>query len=173
MNYEQYSPLAIRTAKRISVEMDLAHAYMGIITEVGEITDAFKKHQMYGKALDLVNLKEELGDAFWYLNLLWTITGKGPTQSNWSRFLAPTTYTEMQNFLFGLARDAASVACQLQSATAVQCKLEQLCAWHGITLGDCLRTNIEKLAARYGDKYTDYAALNRNLAAERNVLEQP
>lgn len=31
--------------------------------------------------------------------------------------------------------------------------------------------NIKKLKARYGDKYSDEKALNRNLTIERNILE--
>ena len=34
------------------------------------------------------------------------------------------------------------------------------------------KTNIDKLAARYGDKFSDYAALNRNLDIERDILEK-
>lgn len=43
------------------------HAAMGLSTEAGEFLDALKKHLFYGKELDLVNLKEEIGDLMWYL----------------------------------------------------------------------------------------------------------
>ncbi len=46
------------------------HAAMGISTEANEILDAVKKTLFYGKPLDKVNLKEEIGDCFWYLALL-------------------------------------------------------------------------------------------------------
>ena len=39
------------------------------------------------------------------------------------------------------------------------------------TLEDCMSTNIAKLKARYGDKFTQALALNRDLAKEREVLE--
>lgn len=45
----------------------LLHAAMGITTEAGEFMDAFKKHFLYGKQLDVINLKEELGDILWYI----------------------------------------------------------------------------------------------------------
>ena len=38
---------------------------------------------------------------------------------------------------------------------------------------DVLKRNIDKLKARYPDKYTDEAALNRDLEKERTVLEAP
>ena len=45
----------------------LIHAQMGMQTEVAEFTDAIKKSLYYGKTLDVVNLKEELGDLMWYM----------------------------------------------------------------------------------------------------------
>jgi NTP pyrophosphatase (non-canonical NTP hydrolase) len=48
----------------------LLHAWMGLETEVGELMDALKKHIFYGKPLDWVNIKEELGDLEWYAGVL-------------------------------------------------------------------------------------------------------
>ena len=45
----------------------LLHAGIGIATEAGEFLDAIKKHVYYGKTLDKVNLREELGDLLWYI----------------------------------------------------------------------------------------------------------
>ena len=45
----------------------LLHAQMGMQTEVAEFADALKKSLFYGKPLDVVNLKEELGDLMWYM----------------------------------------------------------------------------------------------------------
>ena len=41
---------------------------MGMQTETAEFTDALKKAIFYGKTLDVVNLKEELGDLLWYVS---------------------------------------------------------------------------------------------------------
>lgn len=54
------------------------HGLIGIGTESGELQDILKKYIFYGKPIDEVNLKEELGDLLWYMNLLlcqynWTI----------------------------------------------------------------------------------------------------
>lgn len=48
----------------------LLHAAIGLSTESGEILDAFKKSIYYGKELDVVNIKEELGDIMWYMAIL-------------------------------------------------------------------------------------------------------
>jgi len=47
----------------------LLHAAMGLCTEAGEFMDMMKKHILYGKPLDEVNLREELGDKLWYTAL--------------------------------------------------------------------------------------------------------
>lgn len=44
----------------------LLHVAMGLVTEAGEFLDQLKKHIFYGKYLDKVNLREELGDSNWY-----------------------------------------------------------------------------------------------------------
>jgi NTP pyrophosphatase (non-canonical NTP hydrolase) len=48
----------------------MLHALLGLLTEVGELADQFKKVIFYGKELDTVNLREEHGDLNWYNALL-------------------------------------------------------------------------------------------------------
>jgi len=48
----------------------ILHAGMGTVTEAGELMDALKKHIFYSKHLDEVNVKEEIGDLFWYIAVL-------------------------------------------------------------------------------------------------------
>ncbi len=43
----------------------------------------------------------------------------------------------------------------------------------GYTMEQAMERNIAKLKARFGDKFTEHAALNRDLDAERAVLEDP
>lgn len=170
MNYQEYSPLAIRTAKFIDPATDLFHARVGIITEVGEICDAFKRHIIYGKPLDLANLKEEIGDVFWYINLLWNVTGnKGSAAIDFKG--SSKLDSGAQAYLLQIAANASQVALGTLSPQYLVTQLEYLCHSYDIDLGECLDINIAKLAARYGDKYSDYRALNRDLVIERAVLE--
>lgn len=53
----------------------LLHAGMGCATESGELMDQLKKHIVYGKPLDLVNVQEELGDILWYIQLACNVMG--------------------------------------------------------------------------------------------------
>ncbi len=94
----------------------LLHACMGMQTETAEFTDALKKSLFYGKTLDTVNLKEELGDLLWYVSIAMDELG--------------TTYeAEMQRV-------------------------------------------INKLKLRYPEKFTEEDATNRDLFAERKLLEE-
>jgi len=95
---------------------DLVHASMGLVTEAGEFQDMLKKHIYYGRELDTVNLKEEIGDLLWYCAIA----------------------------LNALDADFESV----------------------------MQTNIDKLKARYPEKFTEEAATNRNLLKEREILEK-
>ena len=94
----------------------LLHAALGLCTEVGEFQDMLKKHIFYGKPIDIVNAKEEIGDTLWYI---------------------------------GLAIDV------LQT-----------------TMNEIMTGNIEKLQARYPEKFNEGKAINRNLSTEREILEK-
>lgn len=63
-----YGPVFQRLYDRQTVR--ILHAVMGVCTESGELMDQVKKHILYGKNIDFVNLQEEAGDLFWYVALL-------------------------------------------------------------------------------------------------------
>lgn len=94
----------------------LLHAAIGMVTETGEFIDVLKKHLYYGRSLDLVNLREEIGDVLWYIAIAMSA-------------LDTTFEAEQQRV-------------------------------------------INKLRVRYPEAYSDEAAVNRNLSAEREVLEK-
>lgn len=54
---------------------DLVHMVMGAAGEVGELTDAIKKHVMYNKDLDRENVIEELGDIEFFLEGIRQVLG--------------------------------------------------------------------------------------------------
>ena len=72
-----YIKEAIRTKsdKFETPPADLVHGILGISTEAGELMDHLKKIMFYGNVVDLVNIKEELGDLFWYVALICSIYG--------------------------------------------------------------------------------------------------
>ena len=65
---EQYQKEASRTfLSKGSRELDVLHCLVGMQTELGELTDPFKKQIFYGKELDKTNVAEEIADGLWYL----------------------------------------------------------------------------------------------------------
>jgi NTP pyrophosphatase (non-canonical NTP hydrolase) len=65
---ETYAPVANRLLENDNL-LRLLHAAIGISGESGELLDTVKKSVFYGKALDMQNIKEELGDQLWYISL--------------------------------------------------------------------------------------------------------
>ena len=122
---EDYVSRAIRTDTPITMELvarltdpdfiRLLHAGMGLCTESGEFMDMLKRHLFYGKPLDFVNAREELGDQMWYT---------------------------------ALAIDVIRT-----------------------TLNEVMTVNINKLKLRYPEKFTEACAIDRDVAAERELLK--
>ena len=76
MDFKEYQKLAIRTCSDLGSDVaNTTHMILGMITEVGEFADPYKKHWAYGKELDEVNVKEELGDLMWYIASLCEMKG--------------------------------------------------------------------------------------------------
>ena len=76
MNTVQYQEQATRTLALLDTRlMDDMHMILGMQTEVAELADVFKRHIAYGKEIDLINVKEELGDALWYIANMCTLHG--------------------------------------------------------------------------------------------------
>lgn len=56
-------------------QANLLHMATGVSGEAGELLDAIKKHVVYQKALDVENVKEELGDLLFYMSNLMQSVG--------------------------------------------------------------------------------------------------
>lgn len=188
MKFAEYIPLAMRTCKELPHEEHLAHMAMGVTGEMGEIIDALKKHYIYGKPLDQANLVEELGDCCWYLaGLLQSvpemcdkIEGHMADRHMSDTVLARYRSVTVRNILLlnaVVAKSAAKLVCPINPYIywdAVQGILEALldtAQLLDIDLEQALEINIAKLTKRYGDKYSDFNATNRDLGAERAILE--
>ena len=63
---DNYSEIRSRLGNK---EIDLLHAAIGLQTESAEFSDMLKKALFYGKPIDQVNLREEIGDMLWYAAL--------------------------------------------------------------------------------------------------------
>lgn len=196
MNLQEYAPLARRTCSPLPRQLHLEHMCLGFLGEMGEIIDGYKKHIVYHKPLDLVNMGEEVGDIAWYI--IGALPELGFSPDVYDRMYADATYVYVsfpqsslredgvptKTVLIGCNQVLNSVATVLflaPSTVPSECSaqamgllsaLKSLVHTFDLDLSAVLTANIAKLAKRYGDKYSDYAALNRDLAGERAVLEE-
>jgi NTP pyrophosphatase (non-canonical NTP hydrolase) len=184
MNFIEYSPLALRTAKPLTHQDQVDHALLGLVTEVGELSACVKNHTVYGKDLDKVNMMEEVSDIFWYLNLYLVEAGIGGRvvdvaveEVSQKHVLVVAELKAATFALAGLAGTLSITTTEERGTDDVEVVkifaglLGTFLVLSGYTLSQALEHNIDKLALRYGDKYSDYKALNRDTAAERVVLE--
>ena len=193
MKFADYIPLAIRTCKSLPFADHINHMGLGIVGEMGEIVDQLKKAYIYDKPLDQVNIVEEVGDVAWYVAgvvqfypNLYNFIGSdelknsinyeklAEAKSNLTRTVLLNTMSAANLVVdMGILADeagepsdegeeVAKTLCMFLFATAVLLDVD---------LGQACEVNIAKLAKRYGDKYSDYAAVNRDIDAERAVLE--
>jgi NTP pyrophosphatase (non-canonical NTP hydrolase) len=166
---------------------------LGIVGEMGELVDQIKKAYVYGKAIDQVNIIEEVGDVAYYTaglvqcfpaladwldsdelkqsinyeklevareNITRTILLNAMSAANLAVDL--TMFADNDNLQDTDAEEVAKTLGTALFATAVLLEVD---------LSQACEVNIAKLAKRYGDKYSDYAAINRDIDAERAVLE--
>lgn len=80
VNYSHMVSMLAKPGHAIVEELtaDKAHALhmaVGISGEAGELLDAIKKHVIYGKPMDWVNVVEELGDIEFYMEGLRQLVG--------------------------------------------------------------------------------------------------
>lgn len=70
MNLKTYAQKAKRTLPDLSDQyphMNELHMILGLVTEVGELADVYKRNMAYGAPLDPVGEGEEIADIMWYL----------------------------------------------------------------------------------------------------------
>jgi hypothetical protein len=130
--------------------------------------DIYKKHlYMTGKPIDREHLVEELGDLFWYIGLgadvlgiaLSPEMGTGPGQHN-----MPVPALMEALAAIGQFRAKAMVVAEIYS-NAIQLVNHEKLDYQTI-----LDMNVAKLKKRYGGKFSQEAAINRDVEAEYGAL---
>jgi|11_taG_2_1085331.scaffolds.fasta_scaffold00158_44 NTP pyrophosphatase (non-canonical NTP hydrolase) len=198
---ENYQEFALRTlnnnyksiAERLGTQdnVNKLHALLGIITEIQELEDAINNN-------DLPNIKEEIGDIFWFLSLLgysdkiekqgeffnsyfdyWMsytqdLEWKGISPEHSIKRLYRIVIILLDKFksqiIYNKYDDNALCLGDIGIVDSIA-ELQYLLKYYNFNIEEVLQTNIDKLKTRFPDKFTEDKAQNRDLQKERGVLE--
>jgi hypothetical protein len=175
MNFTDYQPLAMRTAKLFPDQgVNLRHSILGLTTEIGEFATEVKRIVVYGKPMDDAMRKhmiEEIGDAQWYVPLgLYSLgLSKLPGVHKEQLESLPSGLADTTVFLSAMAGgiaagytagyDANDIELLGQMLSGVVYCIDTVIAPLLDTTGDEIRrVNIDKLRLRFPDAYSDAAA---------------
>ena len=126
------------------------HAAIGLSTEAGELTDAFKKALFYGKPLDRVNVIEEAGDLLWYLALLFDSLGSSFEEAA-DKVIAKlrARYPEKFSGELALNRDLVTERAVLEAPTQSRLNGPARCGCNGWGCFNCC-SSAEEIRGRQG-----------------------
>lgn len=159
------------------------HAVIGLCTELGELVDDVENARLTGKLIDIVNFRAELGDLCWYEAILrdsfdyriypvWTNVSAGDGLQYTLNRLTGIVGNLMDFYkrwmFYGKEPDVLALSTVVDTFSFL---LATLCYSAGTTVEEVRRVNIAKLQKRYPEKFDAEAAINRDEAAERQVLE--
>lgn len=184
----EYQGLAARTCPNLGTpDLNERHMNLGVVTEIGETLDIFKKFLAYQKPMDIVNLGEELADIAWYI----------VNKCKFHEVPLDDDFAEVKAEM-GLVIDTkmfteANLPAELKAEALLTVTLMTYCGptnnmfnapiiqlavlaniaeFYNLDFFQCLTNNIDKLKVRYPEKFTNEAAQNRDLEAERVELEK-
>lgn len=169
----KYQELAKRTLASLgSQAIDGAHMALGLVTEVEEMLNGVEKE-------DDVNIIEEHGDCNWYIanecniyNLsfsqLYDVAQEMCTDYD-PISLGDIVDLHKKELAYGKEMDIDELENNL---IILIMRLMSVCEDWMFTYEDSLQRNIDKLQARYPEKFTSDKALNRDLEKERKILEK-
>lgn len=162
--------------RHVTVQEDLEHMQDGILTELGELLDVFKKHINYKKDFDFINAKEECGDILFYTVNICNILGYQLNDSLIvQREQAINTKEARRIVLRGFAQAGMMFDYNMPTQGQVEAMIltvVNITDYLGLSMSSVFERNVEKLALRYKDKFTPEEAEHRNLEAELAVLSK-
>lgn len=164
MKLREYKKLAPRTCYDIGQTIHNAtvyterkhrlHMQSGIITEVGEVLDLYKKRMMYGKSFTHEMLVDEFGDWGWYV-INWIPEWE---EVKWPKKIInplPDTESIIEAFEFYMPVFASDWTEAFETWWIFSKFL-------GLDTGEVFDYNIKKLNERFPDKFDPKKARSRN-----------
>lgn len=156
----------------------LFHAILGVATEVNEMYDAIESNEF----IDRVNILEECGDAYWYLAIgVNELKIKGAEYQFVSYATIPEAISALRVHtaqMLDLCKKVLFYGKELNNKVISDLMINTFNSVYALVyvcegeMSSVLETNINKLKARYPEKFGLSEAENRNLVLERTVLEK-
>lgn len=181
MEWNDYVTNAVRTKSdkfNIAMSIDVIHAIIGLSTEAGELLEAVEKAYDEAAPLDVVNVREEMGDLLWYIAIYCNAVAEPPRLRGGhiedKPFAAETVVKiaiATANLLDMLKKHLFYVkAFDWNTANGLVSHIYRLISYY-VDIPAACEVNIAKLRKRFPDRFTTENANTRDLAAERKILE--
>ena len=175
MTLEEYQLKVPQTIKYRGYERDEMHFLCGIFTELGELLDPYKKNlcRDVPKEIDVVNLKEELGDICFYATALSLLYKE---DIDIIRLRKLETDTDVIELIMSAMSSYNMVAMgqipKERFPGLIMSIVQEIAEYYSLTLEECYDVNILKLhGVRYRDGYSDEAMDGRNTEAEYKAMQ--
>jgi len=191
INLEEYTAAAIKTESRIDgikSNLNILSSTLKICMAIGNILDMQKKNIFYDKPID-INKFKELNDQISKISInLNSEIEKIDNIENLPKPQINTINPRVAHGIIGKFTEATELIEAMYQAMFEGKNLDSVNvaeeigddAWYTAILVDALNINwtgifeknIEKLKKRYNDKFSVEKAINRDLEAEREILEK-
>jgi NTP pyrophosphatase (non-canonical NTP hydrolase) len=165
--------------KKVSDKLNLSHMMLGLSSEIGELVNCTGT-ELKNK-IDIPNLREELGDLEWYLANYCNLRDITPpieldrNQISEDRCfeLLISSVGELVNVVkrFVAYDKEIDKSVELTHVYDVYTALDLFQKVYQLDGSEIRDINIAKLVKRYPKFFSNEQALNRDLTAERNILE--
>lgn len=187
MNWKEYLPLAEKTlSTQFNCEFKeqlYLHAVIGSLTEIEELLDNYQNGELLQSVNKQGSIAEESADIFWYLAILYrelgieNIDNSFEINEDFNGFQILMRYLQVNLKMLDALKKKLyynkniDMLIFINQTFELYSLLERYCKFYNTDLGVILEKNINKLKARYGDKFSSEKAINRDLELEKNILE--
>ena len=194
MKWNEYLPLAEKT---LSTQFNcteesnqkLLHSCIGSLTEIQEILENYENGLLITDSNKQGSVAEESADIFWYLSILFRelniqIIEKEEHSFILDKFNVNRPFDLLLEFIKENLKllDILKKKIYYNKDTNIEVVkklsinmfylLNYYCEKNNTNVSDILDKNINKLKARYGEKFSSERAINRDLETEREILEK-
>ena len=185
MTWQEYLPLAEKT---LSTQFNcdelfhqkILHSVIGSLTEVEEILENYVNGELITDVNKQGSIAEETADIFWYISILYreleitdhqyNIEKKNPFEILLDFTKVSLKFLDLLKKKIYYNKDIDN-SLMIDLSSRMYCLMVNFCYQYNTDISNILDKNIDKLRARYGDKFSSEKAINRNLEVEKQILE--